>query len=94
MPPWRFFRPYLGIFASIDAHCAAFAAEMRRNSDGCSLGRMSESRAAGGEFRVGFSAAGVGQCLQESAEGEEDLSGIAAVGVGKFLRLIQKRRKG
>jgi hypothetical protein len=35
----------LGIFASIDAHCAAFAAEMRRNSDGHSLGRVSESRA-------------------------------------------------
>jgi hypothetical protein len=24
----------LGIFASIEAHCAVFAAEMRRNSDG------------------------------------------------------------
>ena len=34
MSPGRFFRPYLGIFASIDAHCAAFAAEMRRNSGG------------------------------------------------------------
>src|ERR1700722_7407085 len=46
MLPWRFFRPYLGIFASIDADGAAFAAEMRRNSDGRSLGWMSESRAA------------------------------------------------
>jgi ABC transporter C-terminal domain len=57
MSPWRFFRRHLGIFASIDAHCAAFAAEMRRNSDGRSLGRMSESRArpvAGcGHGRVG-----------------------------------------
>jgi hypothetical protein len=46
MLPWRFFRPYLGIFASIDADGAAFAAEMRRNSDSRSLGRLSESRAA------------------------------------------------
>jgi len=45
MLSWRFFRPYLGIFASIDADGAAFAAEMRRNSDGRSLGWMSESRA-------------------------------------------------
>jgi len=45
MLPWRFFRPYLGIFASIDADGAAFAAEMRRNSDSRSLGRLSESRA-------------------------------------------------
>jgi hypothetical protein len=48
MSPWRFFRRHLGIFASIDAHCAAFAAEMRRNSDGRSLGRLSESRARRG----------------------------------------------
>jgi hypothetical protein len=33
-------------------HCAAFAAEMRRNSDGRSLGRMSESRA--GRRRAAF----------------------------------------
>jgi thiamine pyrophosphate-dependent acetolactate synthase large subunit-like protein len=45
MSPWRFFRRHLGIFASIDAHCVAFAAEMRRNSDGRSLGQVSESRA-------------------------------------------------
>jgi hypothetical protein len=35
----------LGIFASIDVHCAVFAAEMRRNGDGRSLGRVPESRA-------------------------------------------------
>src|SRR5258708_1329521 len=52
MSPWRFFRRHLGIFASIDAHCAAFAAEMRRNGDGRLLGGGSEIRAAGGEFRV------------------------------------------
>ena len=34
MLPWRFFRRHLGIFASIEAHCAVLAAEMRRNSDG------------------------------------------------------------
>ena len=45
MSPWRFFRRHLGIFASIDADGAAFAAEMRRNSDSRSLGRLSESRA-------------------------------------------------
>jgi hypothetical protein len=48
----RFFRRHLGIFASIDEHCAAFAAEMRRNSDGRSLGRVSESRA--GRRRAAF----------------------------------------
>jgi hypothetical protein len=45
MLPWRFFRPYLGIFASIDADGAAFAAEMGRKSDSRSLGRRLESRA-------------------------------------------------
>jgi transcriptional regulator SbtR-like protein len=34
MLPWWFFRRHLGIFASIDAPRAAFAAEMRRNGDG------------------------------------------------------------
>jgi hypothetical protein len=47
MLPWWFFRPYLGIFASIDADCAAFAAEMGRNSDGRLLSGVREPRAAG-----------------------------------------------
>jgi len=40
----------LGIFASIDAHCAAFAAEMRRNSGGihCVGGAGSRARRVAG----------------------------------------------
>jgi len=51
MSSGRFFRRHLGIFASIDAHCAAFAAEMRRNSGG--IHYIGDQGAARGGSRVG-----------------------------------------
>jgi hypothetical protein len=110
MSPWRFFRRHLGIFASIDAHCAAFAAEMRRNSGGihCVGGQGAARPVAGcGPDRLGqrqrkfVDLKRDGERVSdqrlhedEDREGEEDVFGIAAARVGKFLRLIQTKRMG
>jgi len=100
MPPGPFFRRHLGIFASIGAHCAAFAAEMRRNSGGihCVEG---QGAARGGSWVAGLIAMVSARRLEgqrlreeEDGEGEEDVFGIAAARVGKFLRLIQTKRMG
>jgi ATP-binding cassette subfamily F protein uup len=71
----------LGIFASIDAHCAAFAAEMRRNSDGRSLGRVSAARGGVASMVASGSAKGqigpVGRATIEVGSAEQ--SGALAI---------------